>query len=396
MRRMLWRLALAVLIGGMGVRPAQAGVQPAEETPVYLPFLARDAGVFTAGVYLPLVDITKWPAEAEAFRTLTGKQHGLFLISSGFKCFWVASVSQFRFQLNYINGAGAMPLITWMPSDCGQGGFGDISQIGLPEILSGAWDAYIQQWATDIAALGYPVMVRWGHEMNIPSYSWAGQHAFGLDGKTEWNAVPADACGSLPLTGCYGDPTVADGPERYVAAYRHVHTLADAIAPNILWVWIPNALEYPFAAEAPWNSAPNYYPGDSYVDWVGVDAYNWGAHSGNGGTPYSWDSFDDLFGAALNDFTARYPAKPQMIPEFASVEDPGDSTRKASWLLDAYQRAKTYPLLRAVVYVHDSLFVDVFHVGGPTPATFQVNSSAAALEAYKQAVAGWSGQPPRP
>jgi hypothetical protein len=29
----------------------------------------------------------------------------------------------------------------------------------------------------------------------------------------------------------------------------------------------------------------DYYPGDTYVDWTGVDGYNWG--KGNGG----WQSF---------------------------------------------------------------------------------------------------------
>jgi beta-mannanase len=275
-----------------------------------------------------------------------------------------------------------------MPTDCGNGGFGNVNNLGLPNVLSGQWDAYITQWATGIGELGYPVFVRWGHEMNIPSYSWGAQYAFGANGKTKYDVV-ADGCG---LKACYGDPNVYDGPERYIAAYRHVHDLAAPNAPNIVWVWNPNNRDWPLAQDASWNQYNNYYPGDAYVDWIALDGYNWGADSGNGNG--FWASFSDLFGAALNDLAQRHPTKPQMIAEFASVEDGINPNRKPDWIRDAYQSAMSYPLLRVLVWVQDNSFNDVLHHPKPVRVDFRVNSSDASLQAYRAAVAGWLSESP--
>jgi mannan endo-1,4-beta-mannosidase len=66
-------------------------------------------------------------------------------------------------------------------------------------------------------------------------------------------------------------------PAAFVAAWRHVHDLfVQNGATNVVWVWCPNATDVPNATSAPWNHWTNYYPGDTYVDWVGIDGYNWG------------------------------------------------------------------------------------------------------------------------
>jgi beta-mannanase len=226
--------------------------------------------------------------------------------------------------------------------------------------------------------------------MNIPSYSWAGQHAFGEDGRTEYDVAAGQWCG---LSACYGDLNVPDGPERYRDAYRHVHNLAAPLAPNIAWVWNPNARNWPLASVAPWNDYNEYYPGDDYVDWVGLDGYNWGPNSGNG---YGrWVSFDEMFGAELRDLAARYPTQRQMIPEIGAVEDPADPNRKANFIRDTYQAYARYPLLQIIIWVQDDKFWDAFRQP-PGPADFRVNSSPQALQAYQQAIAPLNSGAPRP
>lgn len=94
-------------------------------------------------------------------------------------------------------------------------------------------------------------------------------------------------------------PGYSGKPAAFIAAWRRIHTLfAKAGARNVIWVWCPN-LE-----PADWDS---YYPGDSYVDVIGVDGYDW---------PTSpWKSFADLFGPFLSHYAGR---KPLMISETAS------------------------------------------------------------------------------
>jgi beta-mannanase len=385
----------------VAVSAAQLPHDAAADTPpptviVYLPLVAKYSPARYTGVFLPLTSSATWATEVNNFVALTGQPHAMHLVSSGFGCVWADAVTDIRRYLNHVQSLGRMVLITWMPMDCANGGFGNVNTLNLKDILDGRWDTYMTQWANEIGALGYPMFIRWGHEMNIPSYvSWAGQNAFGADGKTPFNDSDALANQGCSLTNCFGDPNIADGPERYIAAYRRVHDLVKPRAPNLIWVWNPNARQWPLADQAPWNHYSNYYPGDTYVDWVGLDGYNWGDQSGNG---YGrWVTFDEMFGVELNDLAQRYPTKPQMIPEIGAVEDPVDPNRKANFIRDAYQAARRYPKLSVMAWVQDNNFIDPFRYDGvPIRVDFRVNSSAVALTAYIQAIATWSSElPPR-
>jgi hypothetical protein len=406
--RYLCAAVLAAALFSAACRPATARAgaaitpQNGQSPALFLPVVSNSNNYADKylGLYIKLTDVDTWNSEVDQFVSMTGATHAVLLISSGYDCrdTPVRTVAELRPRLDYIHAHGATPLIAWMPSNCGNGGFGNVNTLGLPDVLSGAWDAYMTQWATDIAALGYPVFVRWGHEMNIPSYSWAGQHAFGSNGRTDADKV-TEPCG---LTGCYGDPNQYDGPERYIAAYRRVHDLVASIAPNIKWVWNPNGRNWPLASVAPWNDYSNYYPGDAYVDWVGVDAYNWGQLSGNGYS-WTWATFDYMFRDVLADLAARYPTKPQMIPEMSCVEDAGDPNRKAQWIRDAYQSAYfNYPLLKVVAWESEVVWDGAWSPDG-TPqhvtgnwADFRVNTSPQALQAYREAIRLWSSKAPLP
>jgi hypothetical protein len=61
----------------------------------------------------------------------------------------------------------------------------------------------------------------------------------------------------------------ATDPAAFVACWQNIHTSADAVAPELRWDWNVNrgpsqALPDPTAA----------YPGDTYVDYIGVDSYD--------------------------------------------------------------------------------------------------------------------------
>ncbi len=221
----------------------------------------------------------------------------------------------YRFPTGYCEilwETGHLPVITWQP------------QTDLASIIAGEWDPYILDWAQAAREYGHPVMLRFGHEMNGTWYPWCGVRN-----------------GGGGTTG-YGDPEKPDGPERYVDAYRHIHDLFERIgARNVIWVWAPN--EGNPVGER-WNKIENYYPGDGYVDWLGMDGYNWGTSR-----PWShWRSFDELFGELYRRLTALAPGKPVMIAEFASSEEGGD---KALWIGEAFRHLKeSYPHVKAFVW----------------------------------------------
>lgn len=228
----------------------------------------------------------------------------------------------------------------------------------LEAITDGLYDDILTSWAEGVRAFGKPVFLRFGHEMNGDWYPWSGVKNGGgqLDG--------------------YGSPDLPDGPERYVAAFRYIHdTFTAQGAENVLWVWCPNA---PFdvmeSALGPWNRAAAYYPGDDYVDWLCFDGYNWGSSAFGQQFNAQWLSFDEIFASSYAELGAINSDKPIIIGEFASTEDGGD---KAAWITDTFDAIRhDFPQIRALIW---------FHIAKETD--WRINSSDAALGAYREAVA---------
>lgn len=78
------------------------------------------------------------------------------------------------------------------------------------------------------------------------------------------------------------------------------------------------------------DRAELWYPGDDVVDVIGTDSYNWFTCQG-GERP--WYELEQLLFQPLA--FARSHAKPLVIPEFASAEDPADPERRARWMQNA-------------------------------------------------------------
>ena len=210
---------------------------------------------------------------------------------------------------------GILPHYTWEPWTTSLGPT-DPGQISLQDIVDGQWDAYIRDRAREFASVGSPILVRWGHEFNGNWYPW-------------------------------GVANNGQDPALYVRAYRHVVDLARRTgARNVQWVWAYNNGPAP---DEPWNDPALAYPGDRYVDWVGIDGYNWGFGPSWDPTGDRWGSFDATFSAAYDKVRAIAPRRPVMLGEFASTEDGGD---KAAWLaeMDERLRSGAYPDLKLLTY----------------------------------------------
>jgi beta-mannanase len=247
-----------------------------------------------------------------------------------------------------------VPLITWMPY-----GNGD----PLVEIIRGDHDAAIQAEAQKSKALGVQFFMRWAHEMNGNWYPWAG-YVNGAAGSTAGDAGPdaASDAGAADGGSDAGVVIPSSGPAKYVAAWRHVHDIFVAEgATNVVWVWAPIVNDVP---QVGWNHWTNYYPGDAYVDWVGIDVYNWGSSS----SCCIWTSFAALMtGCPYQDYAKT---KPIMLPETASAEVGGN---KAAWIDAMHQNLMTeFQDVRAVVW---------FDINKETD--WRIDSSPATLAAYQ-------------
>jgi len=81
----------------------------------------------------------------------------------------------------------------------------------------------------------------------------------------------------------------------------------DRIAPNVAMVWCVFA--------TPIATITRYYPGDEYVDWVGVNIYSVHRHDGNPSKPAGEDP-RDLLDFVYNEYADR---KPIQISEYAAT-----------------------------------------------------------------------------
>ncbi len=195
------------------------------------------------------------------------------------------------------------------------------------EINDGSSDRNIASVAKKLAGMKRPILLRWGWEMNGNWFDWDGTH----NGQ--------NAAG-------------------YVTAWRRLHRIfAEHGVTNVAWVWCPN---WNSAPDASWNGFQRYYPGDDYVDWVGVDGYDF----------YS-ESPDTLFDAITSAYGKR---KPLIVSETAAV-DLGAHT-KARWVKKLAAWAEKTPDLGAVVWFDTDTQQD-------SPHNFRPDTDAETLAAYK-------------
>jgi mannan endo-1,4-beta-mannosidase len=241
-------------------------------------------GIMTNGGPYDFTDLDK-------FTRAVGHQPSVYEFGQG----W--AVNQFNASvINAVARRGMLPLISWEPWDyriapMGTPRQGDQPAYSLSTIISGRYDRYIRSWAEGVKSLGYPIALRFAHEMNGNWYPWA---------------------------------VFANGnePRQYVQAWRHVHDIFTQVgATNVIWVWSPNII---------WNTFTDLgrlYPGNSYVDWIGLSGYY--------GTPGMQDykSFDQTFDQTITDLRT-FTSKPLIITETGATNVSGEM---APWITQMFQ-----------------------------------------------------------
>ena len=245
-------------------------------------------------------------------------------------------------ELGDIHKSRRTALITWEPWELPVPGKSSSDQpcFTLKRIIAGDYDPYIRHWAEASKSLRIPYHLRPMHEMNGNWYPW---------------------CGTVNQ----------NQPEEYVEAWRHLHDIfLEVGATQVSWLWCPYAASYP---NSPKNAISCYYPGDAYVDWIGLDGYNWGTSQ-----PWSrWQSFHEIFSPAY-DIVTDLTDKPLLIAESASTESGGN---KSEWIRSAFGELKdSFPRIVGFVWFNVKKECD-----------WRIDSSVQALQAFRESVQDWPG-----
>lgn len=179
-------------------------------------------------------------------------------------------------------------------------------------IAEGKCDNFLHKAGKNLSHVKQPFYLVFGWEMNNKDNEW-----------------------SIPYT--------KSSPTDFIAAWRHIHSVfKQEKASNVIWVFCPNV---PDDAKVPYSTI---YPGNDYVDWIGLDGYNWG-------TTQSWSqwiSFAGVFTGSYKKLTGIAPNKPMMLAEVNTTDKGGD---KSVWYTDMLTKQIPYnfPKIDAVVIFNE-------------------------------------------
>lgn len=177
---------------------------------------------------------------------------------------------------------GADPIVTWEPwcwTD-------DRSPAVMQALLSGALDDYVTRWAAGIRDWGSTAYIRFAHKFNGECYPWT--------------------------------PAGGTSATAYVQVWQRLHDIFSVQqVENVTWVWAPTVVGS--------GALTDWYPGDEYVDVLGIDGYNWGSS-----LPWcQWIEPEDLFATMLDQLRIVCSDKPILVTEVGCAESGG---RKADWI----------------------------------------------------------------
>jgi len=169
----------------------------------------------------------------------------------------------------------------------------DPKNVSLARIAAGHYDAYLRSYAAAVRAFRAKVVLSFGHEMNGSWYSWGYKHT----------------------------PSAT-----FVTAWRHIVTVFRAMgAKNAVWLWTVNVINKSIPIPAP----DSWWPGSSYVDWVGIDGYYY----------ESSQNFAQLFGPTIADVLAL-THDPLLIAETGAPP----SANQPAKINDLFAGIRTYGL----------------------------------------------------
>ena len=214
---------------------------------------------------------------------------------------------------------------------------------GLGEVAD---NDYLQTFARDAAAAGTPVFLRFASEMNG---DW-----------TAWSV----------------------SPERFKAAWRTVAGVMKRLAPNVAMVWAPNAI--------PESNITSFYPGDEWVDWVGVNFYAVHHHDNDIKRPAEREDPSDL---ARYVYRTYSPRKPIMVCETAAThfcracgQDVTEFCRDRIGQLYA-ALPRRYPRLKAICWYDINNLSNQGARAERRTNNFSLTENERVVEAYRRQVA---------
>lgn len=238
-------------------------------------------------------------------------------------------------SLDIVRLSGATPMLSlepWRPDG------GPIQpEYSLAALVAGQHDSALTRWASQLGAWGQDVLLRFAQEMNGPWYPWS----IGVKQNTS---------------------------AEYREVWARMHRILREKAPNVRFVWAPNAI-----TEGTSDFA-DCYPGADKVDFLGLDGYNFGASPG-----HTWQSAGKLFGRSIAELERLDPRLPILVTEVGCAEG-GTAESKARWIEDFFGVMEKSQRVEGFVWFQMDKERD-----------WRFNSTVGSLDAFRGGLRVWRG-----
>ena len=268
---------------------------------------------------------------------------------------WQDGITYPRETIQNIHKLGKVPFVRFLPRRSEEEDKANKTMI-TQDIIDGKFDKALIKWAQEAKEENIPILMDFGLEMTGFWMSWCGK----------WQGAGE--------TTQYGDPSYPDGPERFRDAYRHIIDIFRAQGTqNITWFFHPDIQRMP---DKEWNSAKYYYPGDDYIDWIGVSIY--GAQFNN----EKWKTFSNSLEEQYQWIEEISSTKPLAVLEIG-VADKRKDGDKATWYKDTFTNILAHSYLNFSAFVY---WDERWENEDGSITNLKIDSSKEALKAFQEGI----------
>lgn len=181
------------------------------------------------------------------------------------------------------------------------------------DMYRGVKDEDIREFARAAKEFGHPFLFRLNNEMN-----------------SDWVS--------------YGGVTNMSDPEIFIDNWKRFYRIFEEEgAHNVIWIFNPNDRNHP---PCDWNNFLAYYPGNEYVQLIGVTGYNNGTYFKEERSE-EWREFEEIYDAVNEAYMPFFSEFPWIITEFSSSSIGGD---KAKWIDNMFGCMEKYKNIKAAVW----------------------------------------------
>jgi mannan endo-1,4-beta-mannosidase len=250
------------------------------------------------------------PSTYESFSAIVGRQPATWSIWTT----WAGKNKRWpRDMVNYLKHTSTVPLIVWQPMDPE---VQNRPTMSLRKILDNKakWGKYVRTFARAARNSRQTIILRFAHEMDCPYFT-------------------------------YGQGRFDNTPKMIRDLWHWVWQQFQKVgATNVKFLWSPNN---PGPGCTPW---PRIYPGDRYVDYVGMSGFNWGIPNDRSRPWSRWKPMATVLEKGVEGLMAL-TRKPIVVAETGSSPDAPRGKSKANWIRygypDIYRR---YPRVVLIAY----------------------------------------------